>query len=54
MLFVARDGIIGMGLGTTCSLLIRRTDGYAQVALSNRAVPLEPVNKRVLDAMVTG
>jgi CubicO group peptidase (beta-lactamase class C family) len=55
---ISRDGactgIMGMGLGTTCSLLIRRADGYAQVALSNRAVPLEPVNKRVLDAMVTG
>jgi CubicO group peptidase (beta-lactamase class C family) len=54
---ISRDGactgIMGMGLGTTCSLLIRRADGHAQVALANRAVPLESVSKRVLDALAT-
>jgi CubicO group peptidase (beta-lactamase class C family) len=45
-------GIAGMGRGTTSSLLVRRADNQVQVALTNRAVSLEPVNKRVLDAML--
>lgn len=53
---ISRDGtctgISGMGQGTTSSLLVRRARGQVQVALTNRAVPLEPVNKRVLDAML--
>jgi CubicO group peptidase (beta-lactamase class C family) len=48
----ACTGMAGMGLGTTSSLLVRRADNQVQVALTNRAVSLEPVNKHVLDAML--
>jgi CubicO group peptidase (beta-lactamase class C family) len=45
-------GIVGMSLGTTSSLLVRRADNQVQVALTNRAVSLEPLNKQVLDVML--
>lgn len=42
----------GMGPGIASSLLVRHAGHQAQVALTNRAVPIEPVNKHVLHAML--
>ena len=42
----------GIGPGTASSLLVRHAVNQAQVALTNRAVPVEPVNKHVLHTML--
>jgi CubicO group peptidase (beta-lactamase class C family) len=44
--------IDGMAPGTTSSLLVRHAGNQVQVALTNRAVALEPVSKRVLHTML--
>jgi hypothetical protein len=41
-----------MGPGTTSSLLVRHSGNQVQVALTNRAVSIEPVSKRVLHTML--
>jgi hypothetical protein len=44
--------IDGLGPGVSSSLLVRHADHQAQVALTNRAVHIEPANKRMLHAML--
>jgi CubicO group peptidase (beta-lactamase class C family) len=44
--------IDGMGPGTTSSPLVRHSGNQVQVALTNRAVSIEPVSKRVLHTML--
>jgi hypothetical protein len=48
----ASTEIDGLGPGVSSSLLVRHAGHQAQVALTNRAVPIEPVNKRMLHAML--
>jgi hypothetical protein len=41
-------GHAGGGLGAAASLLCRLSDGQTSVALTNRLVPIEPVNVRLV------
>ena len=51
--FIDRDragaGRGGTGPGTTASLLIRRAGKQVQAAVTNREIPIEYVNRRILD-----
>ena len=49
-----RAGTGGLSLGTSAFLLIRRTSGQVQVALTNRHYPMEELAGRVLDAVASG
>jgi len=41
----------GTGPGTTASLLIRRAGKQVQAAVTNREIPIEYVNRRILDTI---
>jgi CubicO group peptidase (beta-lactamase class C family) len=53
--FIDRDragaGHDGTGPGTTASLLIRRAGKQVQAAVTNREIPIEYVNRRILDTI---
>jgi hypothetical protein len=53
--FIDRDragaGHGGTGPGTTASLLIRRAGKQVQAAVTNREIPIEYVNRRILDTI---
>jgi CubicO group peptidase (beta-lactamase class C family) len=53
--FIDRDragaGLSGTGPGTTASLLIRRAGKQVQAAVTNREIPIEYVNRRILDTI---
>jgi feruloyl esterase len=49
----SRAEIDGLGPGTASSLLVHHAGNQAQVALTNRAVCIEPVNKHLLHMMLT-